>query len=379
MGLLIKDLKYAIRKNTNAFVLVIVGLLFISLLSLLLTESLQKAFIDSNAEYGKAAHLSFKYDEVQKADQIMTIINKYQSDIYSLFLVTETAFENNPYYYEVITEYDYATAPHELNLLPPESPGIVGYLASKLYIEKPLMLEGETLDTENDSNDSMITESLEIFRNKENEISAEGFNFHVTGVMNRDTTYAVNFCERNVVIPAKAFSRLDLPVKIVVLRFFNRPTEQFLSDLSSELNAIGSNVNTIDQVSVYEWTVLFSYLVSVIKYIIIIFLLFASLILTFNCWISSQQSLYSVYYVCGMTDRKAVFLRTLQLLIIITPVYIVSALIYKILTLLEYKKYIYSIDPIFIIVNYVVIIFVAGIISIVQNSKISAYNSLKNI
>jgi len=97
--LLLKDLKYMIKKNSGLFIILIFGLLFISILSMLLIENLQIEFLDTCFPVMNDGYLTFKYEEPQEASEIMDVINKHSSGIYSLYLVTEEAYLNNPYYY----------------------------------------------------------------------------------------------------------------------------------------------------------------------------------------------------------------------------------------------------------------------------------------
>ena len=377
--LLLKDLKFMVKKNVGIFIILIAGLLFISTLSMLLTENLRNEFFDICEPDRKERYLTFKYEEPIETSEIMDVIEKHSSGIYSLYLVTETAYLNSPYYYDMALGYEPWEAPSESLITAPDEPGLVGYLESEYVVENVGMLSGKYPDfTKTEVDAAIITKSLESFV-KNDTISAQGNDIEISGMISDYTHVYLPFSERNILTSISNYEKLEAETVIVLVYFYNYPTKNFLNSLSSGLDSLGSNVNTSGAVSTFSLSLVANYIFSVLKYIIILVLAFATLILTFSCWLSSQQSLYSVYYICGMTESKAVMLRLLQIILLVTPTYIVSVFIYIILTEFGYKTITYEISPVLIVINYIVIVLIASVMSLIQNKNINGYDSLKNI
>ena len=377
--LLLKDLKFMVKKNVGIFIILIAGLLFISTLSMLLTENLRNEFLDICEPDRKERYLTFKYEEPIETSEIMDVIEKHPSGIYSLYLVTETAYLNSPYYYDMALGYEPWEAPSESLITAPDEPGLVGYLESEYVVENVGMLSGKYPDfTKTEVDAAIITKSLESFV-KNDTISAQGNDIEISGMISDYTHVYLPFSERNIIISISNYEKLEAETVIVLVYFYNYPTKNFLNSLSSGLDSLGSNVNTSGAVSTFSLSLVANYIISVLKYIIILVLAFATLILTFSCWLSSQQSLYSVYYICGMTESKAVMLRLIQIILLVTPTYLVSVFIYITLTELGYKTITYEIIPVLIVINYIVIVLISSIMSLIQNRNINGYDSLKNI
>lgn len=377
--LLLKDLKFMARKNVGIFIILIAGLLFISTLSILLTEYLRNEFFEICEPDRKERYLTFKYEEPIGTSEIMDVIEKHPSGIYSLYLVTETAYLNNPYYYDMALGYEPWEVSSEMLITAPDEPGLVGYMESEYVVENVYMLSGKYPDfrkTEIDA--AIITKSLESFV-KNDTISVLGNDIDVSGIVGDYGQTYLAFSERNIITSISNYERLGAETIIVLVYFYNYPTQNLLSSLASDLDALGNNVNTLEKVSTFSISIVFGYIISVIKYVLILLLAFATLILTFSCWLNSQQSLYSVYFICGMTESRAVLYRLLQIILLVTPTYIASVFIYVVLTEFGYKTITYEISPLLIIINYIVIVSIASIMSLIQNKNINGYDSLKNI
>lgn len=378
--LLLKDLKYMIKKNSGLFIILIFGLLFISILSMLLIENLQIEFLDTCFPVMNDGYLTFKYEEPQEASEIMDVINKHSSGIYSLYLVTEEAYLNNPYYYEVLSDYLPWEAPSTLRSTAPDEPGLVGYLETEYIIEDMHMVSGTYPDfTKTEIDATVITKSLESFI-EDNTVSFNGNKLTLSGIISGYIfSNSLFFSERNILTSVSNYEKLGAETVIVLIHFYSYPTRSFLNALYSDLDALGENVNTVDKVVTFSISIVFEYIVSAIKYILILLLAFATLILTFNCWLNSQQSLYAVYYICGMKESKVVLMNFLQIILITTPIYAFAVIFYKIINVLKYKTVTYEMNPVFVIIAYVIIVSVGCIISLVKNKNVNGYNSLKNI
>lgn len=369
-----------IKKHPFTFILFIVGLLTVSFLSILLSDNLRYEFLSSAIPSGKTGFLVYRYDEPQSGAEILKELKSCGTGSYDLYLVTESADKNNPLMYSYITDILGFSGIDTWSSDKLTYSGVVGYSRSVYYIRKMIMQDGRWLGNEDKGKtNAVIRGALSTLLNDDGTITADGLTFKVVGTVSTEEEYSIAFADRNLVTTPETFAEAGLKAKIVFLVFYISPTKGFLEKITGKLNAIGENANTAEYTATIGIDFFFSFLKTAFLYIGALALLFSVLLLIFKCQVAAQQSVYTVYSLCGITDRKAALLRKAQLFFCVVPVYALCTAGYILLTLNNYKKYVYSISPELIAVNFLLIITAAFIMSDIQNRKNKGFNAVSMI
>lgn len=365
-----------IKKNKVLFFLIVIGLFSESFLSLLLLDVIRYNFVSDISYEGKHG-FTYVYEEPVSGKELYKDLDKLDMSICSVYFASELSYLNDPETTESLLKYEkfIYNSGKSTDI---ENLGIVGYFDSLFHVRAKSVFQGRFFNfTDNGKTNTVINGGFSHLE-KDGYISAEGHAFKIIGKTSAQKgAYLYDKC--NILVPLKTFANLDVNVKVVQVNFSIPPTREYLNKMTKILESFGKNENTNKDVAVFSfWLILPIIPASLLQIAAMIFVVL-TMVLLFKCWIKSQQSVYKIYSICGISDPKILILRLIQSVILFVPMYILASVSYISLVLSNYKAYIYNLIPHTFVFNFVLLLSILLMMVTVQNRENTGYNVLNHI
>ncbi len=365
-----------IKKNKLLFALVSLGLFAISFISVFLFDDIRDDKLE-NIQYDGNHSFMYVYDEPISSKELYKKLRVLDSSIYMIQAVSEKAHCNSPdTTYEILERkadsYYTGSAPDTEEL------GLVGIRYSRMSLKAIRLMEGRHFSSIDDGKMVAVINSGFSYLTDNNKISAEGYEFEILGrSLNNFGRYYYD--KNSIQIPFKTFADLDIKVKAVRISFYIPPTKLYLNVMTDILDSFGANVNSNENMGTFSFSIILQILPSMAQHIVTMGFVVLILVLVFKCWISSQQSTYKIYSICGISDKKTYLLRYIQVFLLFTPMFCLASFVYTALIFSNYRTVVYNIIPHTFVFNFVVLFGILLILTFIQNRKNVGFEALKDL
>ncbi len=372
----IQDYFEFIKKNKVLFFLVSVGLFAVSFLSLLLLDTIRYNFL-RDITYEGNHNFTYVYTEPISGKELYNKLKRVDLSICDVHFVSEQANANDP----ETTESALKTRTFTYNsgkITDAEELGIVGYSNNLFMARAQTVFQGRFFNyTDNGKMNAVVNSGFVEFEDN-GYISAEGYSFNIIG---KTSTSGGSYMydKSSILIPLKTFADLDVNVKVVYMSFQIPPTKGYLNKVTNILESFGENENSNQDMGVFSISIILAAVPASMLQILSMVFVMLILILVFKCWINSQQSVYKIYSICGISDMKLLGLRYIQVCMMFIPMYIISSACYIALVLGNYKRYVYNLLPLTFVFNFILILAVLIVMITVQNRRNTGYQVLNHI
>lgn len=359
-----------VKKNKLLFSLVSIGLIAISFLSLLLIDIIRDG-LDSRAYDSSVAYI---YKEPVSSKEVFAELKKVGISTANVTFVSDQSQLNEPEHNKQLLAD--GVLPITDNAVEFENIGVVGHKNS-IYNTRPKEIyKGRYFNYSDKGNMTCIVhDSLDLLADN-GRITALDYDFDIIGttlVASQELPYN----RSSAVVTVETFAKLDIPLKIVCLYFVLPTTESHANKITEVLDSFGTNEKTEKQMLYFNLGTVFSFISSFALHIAALGVAMSMLILIFKCWISSQQNVFRIYSICGITERKLSSVRKLQVLMFHVPNFLIASLTYATVTLNSNEMYLFTLIPHTFIINFFVILIILFIMTAIQNKKNSGYEVLR--
>ena len=361
-----------VKKNKILFFLVSVGLFAISFISLFLIDILREGFVLSST--GSA--LAYIYKEPVSSKEIYNELKKVGISSVGLIFVSEQAHLNEPSREQLFLKNGHVSAAD--TRVEFDKFGVVGYndtiynpRANEVYTGRYFnyLDKGKMMCIVHDSVVPLADNGV---------ITALGYEFEIIGTT-RLSGQILPYDHSSAIVTVETFAELDIPLKIIRLYFAVPPLEVHANKITEVLDSFGAHAKTEQPLVYFNIATVFTFITSFALYFFALGIIISMLILIFKCWISSQQSVFRIYSICGITDRKLLLMRMFQVTLFYIPNFIIASAVYIALTLLNYKAFVYTLIPHTFIINFFAILVILFIMTGIQNKKNSGFEALREI
>ena len=363
-----------IKRNKLLFFLVNIGLLAISFASLLIVDTIRYNFV-ANLKYEGTTQIAYIYENPISGRELYEKLNEVGISSLGLVFVSEQSHLNEPAYDNNLLEcgrFSIANTRVDFKDL-----GVVGYKESSFYAREGKVYTGRYFNSSDSGTmNCIVYGSVEL--SDIGTVSAYGYDFEVIG-----TTFnygeLMPYDRSSAIVTPETFAMLDIPLDIVNIDFVIPPMESYANKIISVLDSFGEHQKTKEPLAYFNIWLIFNFLSSFILYFAALGIVMSMLILIFKCWISSQQSVFRIYSICGITSQKLLLMRLFQVVLFYIPSFVVASVIYVILTVSDYKNFTYTLGPATFIINFISILIILFIMTYIQNRRNSGYEVLKDI
>lgn len=372
----IQDHLAFIKKNKVLFFLIAVGLFSVSFLSLLLLDTIRYNFLSDISYEGKHG-FTYVYESPVSGKALYKELNKSDLSICAVYFASEQSHINDPETTDSLLKsgnfvYNSGKSTEIDNL------GIVGYADSPFNVRAQSVFQGRFFNfTDSGKMNAVINDGFS-YLEKDGYISAEGHSFKIIGKTSATRgRYLYDKC--NILIPLKTFAKLDVNVKVVQINFRIPPSREYLNKMTNILESFGENENTNEDIGFFTFSIILSMIPASLLQIVAMVFVVLTMVLLFKCWIKSQQGVYRIYSICGVSDKQVLILRLMQLFFMFVPLFTLASVSYISLALSNYKTFVYNILPHTFVFNFVLLISILVVMVFVQNRENTGYNSLNHI
>ncbi len=372
----IQDHLAFIKKNKVLFFLIAVGLFSVSFLSLLLLDTIRYNFLSDISYEGKHG-FTYVYESPVSGKALYKELNKSDLSICAVYFASEQSHINDPETTDSLLKsgnfvYNSGKSTEIDNL------GIVGYANSLFHVRAQNVFQGRFFNfTDNGKMNAVINGGFSHLE-KDGYISAEGYTFKTIGKTSATKgKYLYDKC--NILVPMKTFADLDVNVKVVQINFRIPPSREYLNKMTNILESFGENENTNEDIGIFTFSIILSMIPASLLQIVAMAFVVLTMVLLFKCWIKSQQGVYRIYSICGISDSKVLILRLIQVVALFVPMYIFTSVCYVSLVLSNYKTFVYNLMPHTFVFNFVLLLSILSVMVAVQNRENTGYNVLNHV
>jgi hypothetical protein len=288
-----------------------------------------------------------KYRIDNQKDSSVYIFNK-DSFVYNEKYIRMTARDEDP---RVIEEkYSYTKTP--------TVPGIIGYRENgRLKSPKTLYISGrgfEDNDSVKDKNENNILVSDNLYTFIENEsITLDNMKFNVIGVR-----VGFSYIDNSFLLDYNRFNQLNVPVKAVQINFAFAPMSDFINKMSDEFLVLDSK-SVILKGETFGIQTIISFLKNMFLNILVILAVFISCLSLVSCWFQANKRIIGIYSLCGAKKNRLSFLIYFQNFLYILFTYLISAVIFLLLSNTNYKRFVMHPNFMLIILCFIFLVMIS--------------------
>lgn len=369
-----KDYLGFIKKNKLLFCLISLGLFVVSFISLFITDVLRYNFI-FNSDFG-CTRITYVYQDPISSRDLYSKLRDVGFSTLGIMFVSEKSYNNEPdnaksalddgRIFIVNKEVDY------------EELGIVGYKKTSYHSSSVKVYSGRYLNSSDNGELNCFIHDSVVPSFENGSITAYGYDFKVIGT-SLISLGLVPYDHSSAIVTPETFAMLDIPLKMVIIDFGIPPVKSYANIIVGILDSVGAYTKSYTPLEYFNVRMIFRFAESFALYFVAAFVVVSMLILIFKCWISSQQSVFRIYSLCGISDKTLSFMRKIQVVLFYVPTYVLASISYLTMIFMGYKTNSLNPSSIVFIADFIVILILLFIMTDIQNRKNSGFEALRDV
>ena len=367
-----KDYWGFIKKNKLLFCLISLGLFVVSFISLFITDVLRYNFI-FNTDFGCSA-VAYLYHEPISSKDLYGKLKDIGISSVGIMFVSEQSHNNEPANAkEALKDGRIIITNSDVDY---DKLGIVGYKRPTYSSSLIKVYSGRYLSSFDIGKKNCFVHDSVVPFFENGIIEAYGHDFEVIGT-SMVSLGLVPYDHSSAIVTPETFAMLDIPLKMVIINFGIPPIESYANEIVSVLDSFGENSKSSEPLDYFNIEMVLGFVKSCALYLFAVCIVVSMLILIFKCWISSQQSVFRIYSICGISGNKLSLIRKIQVVLFYVPTFLLASVSYIVMVFMEYKSPLLNPVPIVFIVNFIVNIILLFVMTDLQNRKNSGFEALR--